>query len=108
GLFYRYWGGPVPPVFQGWFTGLNTSAGAFILATFGAYGVFFAPVWLPLLAELWKENRGWVLGPALAALACCIAVPTNGDRFTGRRSGLWDLAGALGERVPMFGGRTSP
>lgn len=102
-LFDRYWDGLVPPVFQGWYKGVNPSGAVLALATFGMYGVFFAPVWWPGIVRMWRDHRAWLLGFMLAGAVYLVAVPTNFEYEAGRRSGLWNLAG----RLPQIGGHSS-
>ncbi|HYE60866.1 MAG TPA: hypothetical protein VD997_02625 [Phycisphaerales bacterium] len=103
-LFARYWQGLVPPVFQGWYKGANPAAFVMILATFGAFSPFFAPLWWPHALRLWRTQRTTLLVIlALIFVAACI-VPTNHDYEAGRRSGLWNIAAKL----PLIAGHTSP
>jgi hypothetical protein len=104
GLFFRYWGGPVPPVFQQWFHTYNAAAGAFILALFGAWGLFFSPIWAPHLLRFWRTRRAWLLAVVGAGVALVLLLPTNPDYASGRRTGLWNIA----ERLPVMAHHTSP
>ncbi len=103
GLFYRYWGGLVPPVFQGWYHSGNPAAPVFVLAVFGVFAPFFVLEWWPGLRALWTGQR-WVLAALLAATALLgVLVPTTYDVSAGRFSGAWGLAA----RTPAIG-HTSP
>ena len=102
-LFYRYWGGLVPPVFQGWYHSGNSAAIVFVLAVFGAFAPFFIVTWLPGLRELWSQHKKSAMVILLVLLAACLAVPTTHDLPAGRFSGLWNIAAKL----PTVG-HTSP
>ncbi len=94
-LFYRYWGGLVPPVFQGWYHSGNAAGVVFVLAVFGAFSPFFLVSWWPGLRTLWAEHRLSAAVILLLLLVVACAVPTTHDLPAGRFSGLWNLAAKL-------------
>jgi hypothetical protein len=108
-LFVRYWGGLVPPRFQGWYPprtlvdmALSPSA-AFYLTVTGAYAVFFVGSIAEPLRDLWQRHRVWVFG-ALAMGAVIALIPaTTYDYEAGRRTGLWNLT----QHLPVIANRTS-
>jgi hypothetical protein len=101
-LFIRYWGGPVPPVFQEQYHRISPAAIVYVPALFGVWGVFFAATWLPHLLRFWCTQRTLLLAVMLLSLLVAIVIPTN-DFEAAKHTGLWGLA----ERFPTIG-HTSP
>lgn len=109
-LFVRYWGGLVPPRFQGWYPTRTvmdmvlSPAGAFFLTMTGIYGCFFLPFILEPLRDLWRRHRTWLL-LALALGALIALLPdTTYNYEAGRRTGVWNLT----QRLPTIANHTSP
>jgi hypothetical protein len=102
GLFVRFWGGPVPPVFQGWYHSLRPGAVVQMLALTGVWGVFFVSLWRPHLVRFWRTQPRWLLGILAVTALAGIVIPTN-DFAAARHTGIWGAA----ERFPVIG-HTSP
>jgi len=108
GYFVHLWGGLTPPTFQGQYPVdmskpallrlINApAAGAFVLALFGVFGVFFAAWWGPWLLRGWGQARGrtlLILGAVVGLLAAVIPATTY-SMEQGRWSGLWNIAAKL-------------
>lgn len=100
-LFHRYWGGLVPPRFQGWYPSpsplqmLASPAPAFFLAVTGFFSLCFVGYWLGPLRRLWRQHRGVLVFVLALAFVLLLTPPTTFDYDAGRRSGLWNIAAKL-------------
>jgi hypothetical protein len=109
-LFIRYWGGLVPPRFQGWYptrTLLDMAlspAPAFFLTMTGIYGCFFAGYLLEPARALWQRHRAWLIFALVLGALFAIVPVTTYDYEAGRRTGIWNIAA----RLPVIAGHTSP
>lgn len=109
-LFVRYWGGLVPPRFQGWYptrTLLDMAlspAPTFFLTMTGIYGCFFAGYLLEPARALWHKHRAWLFAALTLGALIAIVPATTYDYDAGRRTGIWNIAA----RLPVIAGHTSP
>jgi hypothetical protein len=100
-LFHRYWGGLVPPRFQGWYPSpsplrvIISPAPAFFLAVVGMFAPFFVGFWTGPLRRVWRQHRSVLLAVLAVAFVLLLTPPTTEDYDAGRRSGLWTIAGKL-------------
>ena len=109
-LFIHYWGGLVPPRFQGFYPPrtlldmvLSPSA-AFYLTMSGIFGCFMLPFIIEPLRDLWQRNRAWIF-IALAIGAVIAIIPeTTYNYDAGRRTGVWNLT----QKLPAIANHTSP
>jgi hypothetical protein len=105
--FYGAWGGLVPPTFQLQYKAPNAAGFAFLLAVIGVISCFYGLTLAPILWRLVREKPVWVVlaaaGALLAALLPRTTAGTPEDYFSGRRTGLWEIAAKL----PMIGGHSS-
>jgi len=101
-LFFRFWGGPVPPVFQSWYHAIRPGAAVQLFALFGVWGLFFSATWIPHLLRFWRTRRAWLVTIIGIFLVAGLAVRTN-DFAAARHTGIWGQA----ERFPTIG-HTSP
>ncbi|MBS0198453.1 MAG: hypothetical protein JSR77_17010 [Planctomycetes bacterium] len=103
--FYGLWGGLVPPTFQFQYHKANPAGPAFILAVFGAVSVFFAGYVWPCTRRLLCEQPAWAALAAACGLLLALIAPTTAgatsDYLAGRRTGLWDVAAALHDRLHL-------
>jgi len=104
--FAWWWGGLVPPRYQGQHaSGINPSAASITLALAGIFGVFFIPYFLVAgvqsRGECSAQVRTAVLGGA-AGIVIWLALPTSYDVDAGRWGALWTLA----RHLPDVAGRS--
>jgi len=109
-IFIRYWGGLVPPRFQGWYPTRTlvdmalSPAPAFFLTMMGIYGCFFAGYLLEPARRMWQQHRAWLLAALVFGAIVAIVPATTYDYDEGRRTGIWNIAA----RLPVIAGHTSP
>jgi hypothetical protein len=115
-LFFRLWGGLVPPVFQSSEAaadvegavaneGLSPAAPAFLFALVGLAGLFYAPLLVRRLLAHRRLTLRWSLIIGGLALASALVVPTSYDVGAGRWSGIWNgvrLIPAPMDRSPVM------
>lgn len=100
--FADLWGGLVPPTFQDRHQGPNPATPAFILTQAAILSVFFAPLLLPQLMALLRQQPALLIGSLALGLLAAVLPETTENAEAGRNSGWWHLAGAL----PAIAGRS--
>lgn len=89
--FAAWWGGLVPPRYQGMHaSSVNPAAIPLALALFGGFGAPMLP--LILRRRPTRADLALALAAAGAAILLCLVIPTAPDADAGRRGAIWTVA----------------
>lgn len=111
GLWYREWGGFVPPIYHSYMQGANPAVVSLIALQLAIIGGALVGFWGPRLIDDWRlatprKRLGLALGFAVAAgvgLLIAVVPETTWDKDAGRWSGYWNLT----QKLPDLFGRTN-
>ncbi|MEM7756160.1 MAG: hypothetical protein AAF297_11055 [Planctomycetota bacterium] len=111
GLWYREWGGFVPPVYHSYMQGANPAVVPLMVLQIAIIGGALVGFWGPRLVDDWRaaerpRRTALVLGfvaATLIGLVIAVVPETTWDKDAGRWSGYWNLT----QKLPDLAGRTN-